>query len=155
MYYSVELSMLLVDRDEIIRDGRLIKQVLCDTKEVDEKLMEMEQEIAVVTQMMSKTIEDNATHARDQGEYTSNFERLTNRYNQLTQKKKSLEAERNERLYKADVLSGFLFEIGEMDYLDLVFTEERFNAIVENITVHNNGYLTFLFRNGKKVMVEI
>ena len=51
------------------------------------------------------------------------------------------------------ILSGFLFEIGEYDVLDTEWSDSRFNAIVDHITVHNDGRLVFTFRNGSEEMV--
>ena len=53
----------------------------------------------------------------------------------------------------ADELSGFLFELGELDLLDIEWKESRFRATVERITVLNDGRLVFTFHNGSEEMV--
>ena len=55
--------------------------------------------------------------------------------------------------FKADELSGFLFEIGELDLLDTEWKDSRFRATVERITVHNDGRLVFTFTNGSEETV--
>ena len=62
----------------------------------------------------------------------------------------ALARQRAEKKYKADILSGFLFALGEFDYLDTEWSDRRFNAIVDHITVHNDGRLIFTFRNGSE-----
>ena len=64
-----------------------------------------------------------------------------------------LTAIRAEKEYRADILSGFLFEIGEYDILDTEWSDSRFHAIVERITVYNDGRLVFTFRNGSEETV--
>ena len=65
---------------------------------------------------------------------------LQKRYTALTRQKA-------EKKYKVDVLSGFLFEIGELDVLDAEWSDSRFHAIVNHITVYNDGRLVFTFTN--------
>ena len=55
--------------------------------------------------------------------------------------------------YKPAVLSGFLFELGEPELLDTEWEDSRFHAIIERITVYNDGRLVFTFRNGSEETV--
>lgn len=48
------------------------------------------------------------------------------------------------------MLSGFLFELGEFERLDTEWSDARFQATVEHITVHNDGRLVFTFTNGSE-----
>ena len=65
----------------------------------------------------------------------------------------TLTKQRADKEYKTDELSGFLFELGELDLLDTEWKDRRFRAIVERITVHNDGRLVFTFRNGSEETV--
>ena len=60
---------------------------------------------------------------------------------------------RFDKQFKADELSGFLFELGELELLDTEWSDRRFHAIVERITVHNDGRLVFTFTNGSEETV--
>ena len=60
---------------------------------------------------------------------------------------------RFDKQFKADELSGFLFELGELELLDTEWSDSRFHAIVERITVHNDGRLVFTFTNGSEETV--
>ena len=53
------------------------------------------------------------------------------------------------------MLSGFLFELSELDELNLEFSPCRWNAIVDHVTVHHDGRLVFSFQTGGEVMVEV
>ena len=66
-----------------------------------------------------------------------------------------MQKERAERERKADALDAFLFELTEMDGLDMEFSPHWWNAIVEHVTVYSDGRLTFSFQNGSEVAVEI
>ena len=78
---------------------------------------------------------------------------LTERYQSLQKRYTALTRQREDKVFKADVLSGFLFELGELDLLDAEWSDSRFHAIVDHITVHNDGRLVFTFRNGSEETV--
>ena len=80
---------------------------------------------------------------------------LVDRYEKQKERIERLQTEKNDRDLKAEVLSGFLFEIMELPDMDLVFNENRFGKTVDNITVFNNGRLIFTFFVGKDITVEI
>jgi hypothetical protein len=52
---------------------------------------------------------------------------------------------------KGNILSGFLFELGELYDLPMVFKEETWNALVDHVTVHEDGRIVFAFKNGTEV----
>ena len=54
---------------------------------------------------------------------------------------------------KADALDSFLFELSELDELNMEFSPQRWNAIVDHVTVHSDGRLVFCFQNGSEAAV--
>lgn len=94
-------------------------------------------------------------YAPDQTEYNSRYNSLIDRYEKQKERIERLQAEKDERDLKADVLSGFLFEIMELPDMDIAFSEKRFGKTVDHITVFNDGRLVFTFFVGKDITVEI
>ena len=137
----------------MFEDGRLIKAVLTDHTAIDAELQKLTEELEIVAHMIESTIATNAITALDQLEYAKTYESLTERYGALQKRYTTLTRQKAEKEYKADVLSGFLFAIGELDVLDAEWSDRRFNAIVDHITVHNDGRLIFTFRNGSEKTV--
>ena len=152
-YTRQALSFLIENREALIEDGRLVKQALSDHTEIDAELRAIVEEMEVVAGLIEKSIATNAITALDQLEYAKTYESLTERYGALQKRYSALTRQRAEKEYKADVLSGFLFEIGEYDVLDTEWSDSRFHAIVDHITVYNDGRLVFTFRNGSKATV--
>ena len=70
-------------------------------------------------------------------------------------KQTALQKERAERERKGDTPDAFLFELSELDELDMEFSPQRWNAIVDHVTVHHDGRIVFSFQNGCEVIVEI
>ena len=153
--YIAALSLLIVDRERFIEDGRLLKAELADTTSLTKQMAEVQQEMEVVAGLIKKCIDDNASCAIDQEEYNAHYNGLVERYEKTKEGLDLLQAEKDERDFKADVLSGFLFEIMELPDMDLVFNENRFGKTVDHITVFSDGRLVFTFFVGKNITVEI
>jgi len=152
-YSIIALSLLLKNREALFEDGRLIRAALTDHTEIDAELQKLTEELEFVAHLIENTIATNAITALDQLEYAKTYESLTERYQALQKHYTALTRQKSEKEYKADVLSGFLFEIGEYDVLDTEWSDSRFHAIVDHITVHNDGRLAFTFRNGNEETV--
>ena len=152
-YTIVALSFLLKNREALFEDGRLIRAALTEHTEIDAELQKLTEELEFVAHLIENTIATNAITALDQLEYAKTYESLTERYQALQKRYTALTRQRADKEYKADVLSGFLFEIGEYDVLDTEWSDSRFHAIVDHITIHNDGRLVFTFRNGSEETV--
>ena len=152
-YTRTALSFLIENREALIEDGRLVKAALTDHNEIVAELQMVTEELDIVAQMIEKAIFTNAITALDQDEYAKSYESLTERYTSLQKRYTALTKQRADKENKADVLSGFLFELGELDLLDTEWKDSRFHAIIERITVHNDGRLVFTFRNGSEETV--
>ena len=152
-YTRQALSFLIENREALIEDGRLIKQALSDHTEIDAELRAIVEEMEVVAGLIEKSIATNAITALGQDEYAKSYESLTERYQGLQKHYTALTKQRADKEYKADVLSCFLFELGELELLDTEWSDSRFHAIVERITVYNDGRLVFTFRNGSEETV--
>ena len=149
------VSKLIVDRTVLLGDGRLLKDALTDCSGIDEKLNEIEREMAVVAGLIDSCVRENAVTAQDQEEYNRRYDDLISRFESLQVKQTALQKERADRERKADALDAFLFELTEMDDLDMEFSPRRWNAIVDRVTVHSDGRLVFSFQNGSAVVVEM
>ena len=149
------ISKLIQDRTALLEDGRILKEALTDCTGIDEKLNEISHEMEIIAGMIEICVRENAATAQDQGQYRSRYDDLIARFETLQTKQAALQKERAERERKADSLSKFLFELTELDELDVEFSPQRWNAIVDHVTVHGDGRLVFSFQNGCDVTVMI
>ena len=78
---------------------------------------------------------------------------LATRYEELRAEMETLEDEKTVRLEKAERIADFLRDVEEGEELEIEFSEARWNAIVEKVTVGKDGRMTFQFVNGKEVEV--
>ena len=153
--FQEAVSALITDREALLEDGRLVRQALTDCTEIDRKLRDTEQEMTVVAGLIDACVHENAVATQDQGDYNTRYTELTERFEALQARLMSLQGDRTERERKDDVLSAFLLEIKELDGLDMAFSPQRWNAIVDHVTVYRDGRLVFSFQNGSEVTVEV
>ena len=152
-YTRQALSFLIENRKALIEDVRLVKQALSDHTEIDAELRRIAEEMEVVAGLIEKSIATNAITALNQDEYVKTYKSLTDRYEALQKRYTALTRQREDKQFKADELSGFLFELGELDLLDTEWKDSRFRATVERITVYNGGRLVFTCTNGSEETV--
>ncbi len=154
-YFVIALSTLIENREALLDDGRIVKDELSDCSGIDTKIDRVLPEMDVVTGLIKKCIEDNASQTLDQECYAKRYDGLVERYEALKDKHAGYMKEREERQFKADVLSGFLFEITELDCLDIAFDEKHWNMTIDYVTVYTDERLVFSFQNGSEITVEI
>ena len=128
---------------------------LTDCTGIEKKLNEISGEMEIVAGMIESCVRENAAAAQDQCQYKSRYDDLINRFEALQAKQAALQKERAERERKADALDTFLFELSELDELNMEFSLQRWNAIVDHVTVHHDGRIIFSFQNGCEVTVRI
>lgn len=87
----------------------------------------------------------------DQTEYRSRYDGYIDRYDKAKKRLAALQEQRQLQDLKGDILSGFLFELGELYDLPMVFKDETWNALVDHVTVHEDDRVVFTFKNGTEV----
>ena len=145
----------MVNREALLEDGRLIRHELMDTAAIDAECEELLQEMDVVAGLIQKCINENAVEAIDQDEYISRYNSLVERHEKAQSHYDSLQKKRERRIIQADVMSGFLFAITELDTLQLQFNQPLWHTTVDHVTVYADERLVFHFKNGSEVEVQI
>ena len=149
------LSSLMENRDSLIDDCRAVMHVLGDCTAINREMDETRNEMEVITGLIQRLIDENATRKMDQNDYRKRYDGYVSRYAALESRMDSLEKERKEREFKYDIFSGFLFELGEIHELPLAFDDRLFYQLVDYATVYSDGRVAFTFRNGTEITTEI
>ena len=154
-FFVIALSELIENREALLDDGRVIKDKLSDCSGIEIKINRVLQEMDVVAGLIKKCIDDNSSQTLDQESYAKRYDGLVERYEALKNKHAGYMRDREERQFKADVLSGFLFEITELDCLDIAFDEKHWTRTIDYVTVYSDERLIFSFQNGSVIEVEL
>lgn len=154
-YFIIALSRLLTDREALLEDGRLIRKELLDCSVIDVETNGIQQEMEVVSGLIKHCVDENATQPLDQSAYIDRYNSLAERYEKLQARYEGLQKKKERQLLQADTLSGFLFEITELDILQLSFNESLWNTVIDHVTVFVDERLVFHFKNGAEITVQM
>ena len=146
-------NQLFENRDEILKNCRVMQNLLTDCTEIDEKQQEVLQEMEVVSELTRKYIMENSRTAQNQDEYNAHYNALVERYEKLQKKSFSLQKQKEERLSKRDLIGGFILELAKCKELLTGFDEKLWVAAVDKVTVFEDGRLVFSFKDGPEIKV--
>ncbi len=146
-------NQLFENRDEILENCRMMQDILTDCSEIDEKQKSILQEMEIVAELTRKYIMENSQTAQNQDEYNSHYNAFVERYEKLQTKSLALQKQKEERLAKRDLIGGFILELTQCKELLAEFDEKLWIAIIDKVTVFQDGRLTFEFKNGTKIEV--
>ena len=107
-------------------------------------------ELAAVADRVDRLVKENAVIAADQEKYSKRYNSLVGEYEALQRKHEAVEKEKRARAEKREALETFY---RELEQLEVAFSPQRWNAIVEKVVVGVNGEMTFHFVNGGEVTV--
>ncbi len=144
-------NSLIPDRENIIDDCRRMMDVLTDTTEIDGKIADLLQEAEVVTGLTRKIIEENASNAMNQAEFSRKYKGYEDRYTAIRDKVEKLREQSEQRKAQADSISAFMFELHETDAPVTEFDSKLWLSVIDCVLVRHNGTLLFRFRNGMEI----
>ena len=144
------LGILLTDRDQLIEDGKAVIAALTDCTALEKKAEAIDAELAGVADRIGQFVRENAAMPLDQDIYSNRYSDLTGEYEGLQRKREAVEKEKRARAEKREALVTFY---GKLEELEVAFSPQRWNAIVEKVVVWTDGGMMFRFVNGGEVTV--
>ena len=144
-------NQLFAIRSENLENCRMMQELLIDCSELDEKWKAVTQEMEIVAELTRKYIMENSMTVQNQEEYNAHYNALVKRYEKAKAKAVSLQQQKEERLAKHDLIGGFMSELAQRKELLAEFDEKLWIALVEHVTVFQDGRLVFVFRDGTEI----
>ena len=148
--FVTALNRLIVDKNDVIADCRLIMQQLTDCAKIDTELEKVQEERSVLEELLRRLIEENAREPMDQEEYNSRCKSLDERYLRCIDLYEQLSAEKQRRLRMKDDMKRFINTLKRSDLIT-EFTPESWHALAECITVYAKDDIRVTFRNGTTI----
>ncbi|GAB6172973.1 recombinase family protein [Paradesulfitobacterium aromaticivorans] len=146
-------NQLVTNKDEILENCNMIKQVLTDTAALDVEAEVLKSEITVVTELTRQCVEENARIDLDQAEYQQRYASFETRYKKARGKLEKVEELRQARRAKREQLDAFLTTLLQQDSVLTEFDEDLWIAVIEKVTVFADDDIRFTFRDGTVVKV--
>ena len=129
-----------------------MQATLTDCTGIDTEIKSLLEEIDVVTELTKRCIAENSQTAQSQEEYAARYNGFVERYEKATARLEQLRITKAEREAQAEAIGAFMFEVQELDALtDL--DEKLWLTVIDTVTVHADGRLTFKFQGGTEIDV--
>lgn len=153
--FVVAFNQLLGNKERHIARFEELLPLLADTSGLEEQRSALKVQLAEMRENLRRYIEANTQQIQNQTEYNQRYAEMRKECDviegQLTKAKKEILAQQGRK----EQIRRCLAELRQCgDILD-EFDLDLWNTVVESVTVSVNGTLTFLFRDGTEVPVEL
>ena len=148
------INPLLSDRTRIIGDLEAVKYGLCDDTDLAEKQEKLLAEIEMLESLMHKAVMENAETVQDQEVYAKRYDYLATKHTKLKKQYSDIQAERQARQNKAQILGGMIESLNRAGADVIKFDEKLWNATVDHVTVNRDDSLVFTLRDGRDIRVK-
>lgn len=138
-------------RDSVLEACEIAIQAASDTSSIDEAIVAVSGELAAITELSEKEIEENARRVQNQAEYQKRRKVLEARYTQAQEKLNALEEERLQLIRNTRKLEWFMEVFSKQERMLDEFDTSFFLGIVDHVLARRDGTLTFVFKDGSKV----
>ena len=139
---------ILADKVSALENCRLMQSTLTDCSGLDAEIESLLEEIDVVTELTKRCIAENSQTAQNQEEYAARYNGFVERYEKAKAQLEQLRATKTVREAQAEAIGAFMFEVQELDTIT-DFDEKLWLTIIDTVTVHTDGRMTFRFQGGK------
>ena len=144
-------NILTGDKEALLEDCRIIQKVLTDTTDIDKKIDELSRESEIVSELMQKCIDENASVLQNQEDYNKRYAAYEAKYDELVEKIRSLRAKKEKRNRQYKAIEAFMFEIMEREEPLNIFDAKLWIATIDTVTVYRDGRMIFKFKTGAEI----
>lgn len=152
--YLVALNEILGDKHMLIEDIREVKEKLFDA-DYHKEMVETSNDMKLINELYKKTIAEAATSDKGNEEYIDVYKDLAIRYLNAQKRLNDFMKLKYEKEMKSIQLDTFIKEIEELNQVELKFDNRLFNMTISKIVIYHDDTITFFFKNGKEVKLDI
>lgn len=135
----------------VIEDTKEVINLLVNTTKVDEEVTALNSEIEVVSNLVTKLINENSTRVQNQEEYTKKYNALFKRCEEAKQQLEEKNKEKSYKKAKSKALNSLIAKMEELDSSLLEWSDDIWMLFVDYGIVHKDGMITFKFKNGLEI----
>lgn len=149
--FIIAFNKLFDEKDEVIENCEMVARLFSDTTDLDNKKNALLQELEVVSELIQKLIDENATTAQDQDDYMVRYNNYVARYDSINKEYKALEQDVLIRKGKADAFEDFIRTLTAVEEKLVEFDVGLWNLTVDKVKVMSDDTLCFFFQNGAEI----
>ena len=153
------MRRMIAQRDHVIAACSLAVKEVLDADDLKIEREGLEEKLLLLNERIRRLVNDNARTEMDPEEYRRDYDALSVRYRQATDRIQEIDEELRSREARKKQIMLFL-RMFEKQEADVEFDPGTFVAMVERVTVSRAGNgsglkLEFVFRNGLGMLIQI
>lgn len=150
-WFVTAINKVISNKDEIIQNLEMLLDV-GESSDLERRLVELETEVEVVTQMVSNLVKENAIMPQDQDTYQKKYSNLVERHDALVSEIESIEKQLLEAASHQKDLKEFLKTLNQQSELISEFDELLWETMVDEIKIFCDQTVAIKFKNGIEVV---
>lgn len=144
-------NKLLEDKDEIIANFRILKTTAFNIEDLENKKVELQNELEVVADLIQNIINENAHTALDQDEYQRRYDDLVERFNTTKSDLEATTGQIKDKITRQKNLEIFLKELNNHGELVSKFNPLLWNSLVDYVIVFEKKEILVTFKNSMTI----
>ena len=141
----------MTDKQRIINDTKEVIDLLSDTNEIEKHINDATAEIEIVAGLVEKLVQENASKIQDQDDYETRYQALSERYDKAKDELEKANDELFQKKAHQKNLDAIVAKMEELNTVLLDWSDEIWLTLIEEAVAHENGTLTFKFKNGYNI----
>ena len=135
----------------IYNDTKEVITLLSDTTEIEKRIADATTEIEIVACLVEKLVQENASKIQDQDDYETRYQALTERYDKAKDELEKANDELLQKKARQKNLEAIVAKMEELNTVLLEWSDEIWLMLIDEAVAHENGTLTFKFKNGYNI----
>ena len=148
-------NSIIQNKDDVISSYDVIIERLTDNKALDLEQNKLQDELDEIIERIRRCVEENANTAIEQQDYNKKYSTFVENYNDIKKKLEAIEVKKIERAAKKQKILRFIETLRQSNEILLAFEETIWNATIELVKVNSHESITFIFKDGTEIDLEI
>ena len=153
--FIVAFNEVLGEKEKYIQRFTELLPLLADTSNLEKKLAEANEQHSSLIAKLRSYMDENTRQVQDQAEYNRQFSQMDAECEAAEKQIKSIQKKILEQSGRKEQIKRCLEQIQDCGDLLTDFNSELWNSMVEAVIVTREKVLTFRFRDGSEVAVEL
>jgi chromosome segregation ATPase len=146
--FTDAVNQLITERDELLSTFEDIRKTIFDTSELDAEYDTLKTELAIVSELVQKCVDENARTKLDQTDYLKRYNALIDRYDSAKARIAELSELRSDKKLRERQVGAFLMELQSQPNLVPAYDDRLWHTLLEKATVCSDGSVLFTFKDG-------
>ena len=139
-------------KGEIIENCRFAADLLTNTDDLDDERTYLENEIAIVTELTKRLVNENATMALNQNAYLETYNGYVQRYDAAVARLKEIDIQITLKKSKADAFEAFIKTLEEITEPLVEFDDSIWCLVIDKVVINTDDTMMFHFTDGSSIM---